>query len=154
MAHLRLSAAVVPWRDQGGRRELFWVRRSHDVSLGGGFRAFPGGGRDAEDVTFARRLGLDVDRVTAWRELFEETGVLALSHDLGPRERDAARRALLEGTVSFAVLAERHAFRFEASRLVPIGRWRTPESMPVRHDTAFFLCELGPDEIPDVWPGE
>jgi ribonuclease/clavin/mitogillin len=154
MPHLRPSAVVVPWREREGRVELYWVRRSHDVSLGGGFRAFPGGGRDDEDVALAERFATEVDCVTALRELFEETGVLALAHGLTRTGITEARRALRDGTASFTALALRHDFTFDGARLAPCGRWKTPESMPVRHDTAFFLCELGADDSPEVSPGE
>src|SRR4051812_17997646 len=74
------ASAVMLVRERAGQRELYWVQRSREVSLGGGFYAFPGGRIDAADAELATKLGRpDQDGallVTAARELFEETGVL------------------------------------------------------------------------------
>src|SRR6185312_12445708 len=83
-----------------------WVQRSREVTLGGGFYAFPGGRVDPGDGEFAAQLGrTDVDgalRVAALRELFEESGVLLATGKFSAEALAKARRALLAEERSFA----------------------------------------------------
>ncbi|HXO19343.1 MAG TPA: MBL fold metallo-hydrolase, partial [Thermoanaerobaculia bacterium] len=102
----RASASVVPWRSQaaGSGVEVYWVKRSEELSFMGGWHAFPGGGLASGDAAVPvaagpRGLGLGpaaaglpealrgaVETVgpddlpglaaCAARELFEETGIL------------------------------------------------------------------------------
>ncbi|GAC1344923.1 MAG: hypothetical protein NVSMB23_20410 [Myxococcales bacterium] len=167
--------------------ETFWVRRGDQLSFAGGFYAFAGGRVDAADarvpLTNASALP-EAERAliaAAARELFEETGVLAVpGAERVPRaERDAVRAALVERPADrarsrgdlpgaegaadappppeaqgFAAFLARHGLSVDASRFAPAGRWITPELMPVRFDARFYLVELPPGEQAVVWPGE
>lgn len=151
---IRDSASVVLVREERGRRELFWVRRGREVSLGGGFYAFPGGRVDAADAALASSLDTDVLRVAALRELFEETGVVLTSAPIDRDVADRERRALLAGERSFVEAMRALGAVLEPSRLWPAGRWLTPPFMPVRFDARFFAAPMPRHQAAQVWPGE
>src|SRR3954468_16150437 len=78
---VRPAASVVLVREDG---TVLWVRRGDQLRFAGGFYAFPGGRVDVQDsgvaMDGAERLGA-ADApciVAAARELFEESGVLAV----------------------------------------------------------------------------
>lgn len=151
---IRDASSVVPWRSSQGVVELFWVRRSREVSLGGGFYAFPGGRVDGADAALEHALGSDAFRIAAARELFEEVGLLVGTTRQPPTTRDEQRRQLLAGAVAWAEVLARLDAQVALDRLVDAGRWLTPPFMKVRFDARFFLLECTPDDTPEVWPGE
>ena len=165
----RDSAAVVLIRGQDARLETFWVLRSDAVSVQPGFRAFIGGKVDAGDAelplegvpdaaepTPEAQLFERASRACAIRETFEETGVLlGLS---GPAPDASTLSALWEDVREarrrFADVAAERGWRFDASALVPAGRWQTPAFAPVRFDTLFFVARVPDGQEPRVVPGE
>ena len=159
MPSVRTAASVVLHRPDG---RIFWVRRGEQLRFAGGFYAFPGGAVDLDDAALPLANGDHLDATeapsvaAAARELFEETGVLAVpgAERIPQPERKAAREFLLKGESSFAELLSRHALRLDASQFMPAGRWVTPLGLPVRFDARFYLVELPPGEIAEVWPGE
>ena len=155
----RPAAAVILWRDGSEGREVFWVRRGEGLRFAGGFHAFPGGRVDDDDqrVPVPGLSGEEASHVAAaCRELFEEAGVL-LAHGaerLLPAQRDEARRALLDGRVSFADLLFQAGLALDPSLLAPAGRWVTPAFFPIRFDAWFYLARLQAGQEASVWPGE
>src|SRR3989440_12621848 len=75
------AASVILVREDGA---VLWVRRGDELRFAGGFYAFPGGRVDVQDsgvpVDGGEALGAAEAPcvVAAARELFEETGVLAV----------------------------------------------------------------------------
>lgn len=154
---IRDSASVVLWREGAPGRELYWVRRSREVSLGGGFYAFPGGRVDEADAAHAARVGLGDDgalRVAAARELFEETGILLASGPLDRAAAEKSRRALLDGSTTFEAAIEALGVELDGRALAYAGRWLTPPFVPTRFDARFFLAAAPADQVPEIWPGE
>jgi len=155
----RPAAAVNLWRDGPEGREGFWVRRGEGLRFAGGFHAFPGGRVDDDDqrVPVHGLSGEEAAHVAAaCRELFEEAGVL-LAHGaerLLPDQRDEARRALLDGRISFTDLLFQEALALDPSLLAPAGRWVTPAFFPIRFDARFYLARLPSGQEASVWPGE
>jgi glyoxylase-like metal-dependent hydrolase (beta-lactamase superfamily II)/8-oxo-dGTP pyrophosphatase MutT (NUDIX family) len=150
---------VILWRESPGGREVFWVRRGEGLRFAGGFYAFPGGQLDERDslVPVPGRSGEEAALLAAaCRELFEETGVLLApgAERLGQEALDDARRALLEGRVSFADLLLDKGLALDPSLLEPAGRWVTPDFLPVRFDARFYLARLPVGQQARVWPGE
>ncbi|NTV81005.1 MAG: HAMP domain-containing protein, partial [Candidatus Aminicenantes bacterium] len=61
---------------------------------------------------------------------------------------------LLDGALGFGAFLAANGLALEAAPFVPAGRWITPEYLPLRYDAHLFLVALGPDDAPEVWPGE
>lgn len=155
----RAASSVVLFRRVVGGAEVFWLKREKALAFAGGFYAFPGGKLDAADsaISVVGATGTQAAlMVTAARELFEETGVLIAdgAGALTQAQLDEARRALLDGKLPFAELLQAHKLTLNARLFHPIGRWVTPDFMPVRFDAQFFLVEAPAGMIASVWPGE
>jgi ribonuclease/clavin/mitogillin len=154
-----VATAVILFRDGPEGREVFLVRRGIERRFAGGFHAFPGGRIDPEDsrVPVEGLSGEAATLVTcAARELFEETGlhVARGAGRLSEAARTAARRGLLDGALAFRDFLAVNGLTLDAAPFVPAGRWVTPEHLPLRYDARLFLVRLGPDDRPEVWPGE
>ena len=120
MAGVRTAASVVLHRPDG---RVFWVRRGEQLRFAGGFYAFPGGAIDLDDSALPLANGDHLDAIeapsiaAAARELFEETGVLAVpgAERIPQAERKAVREWLLKGEASFAELLARHGLRLPSA---------------------------------------
>ena len=145
------------------------MRRSESLRFMGGWHAFPGG-RLAKADSSVPALG-SIDGLDAYansgqsaphatcalRELFEETGILAVSGALpSAGEIGRARDQLLLEKLDFGEWLRSHNLALDASRLRFAGRWVTPPLSPIRFDATFFLMEWERDEAgqPTVIPGE
>jgi glyoxylase-like metal-dependent hydrolase (beta-lactamase superfamily II)/8-oxo-dGTP pyrophosphatase MutT (NUDIX family) len=140
------AAAVVLVREnEGGEAELFWARRGERLSFQGGFYAFPGGQRDAEDAEVWVENCDDAERAAmiscAARELFEETGVLAArgADSLTKGQLASVLDDFTSGRMTFSRLLAHYDLKLDARDFQPAGRWVTPPFSPRRFDTWFFL---------------
>lgn len=155
------DAAAVILLDRPDDPLVYWVRRHARMAFQGNFQAFPGGQRDAADADVRIRDGAgdasDAMRVTAARELFEETGVLVArgAERLDAETRRRMRRQLVDGERGFGELLDEHGIELDATLLRPAGRWVTPPFSPRRFDTWFFTAwrPEGEHEA-DLWEGE
>ena len=135
----------------------------------GGWHAFPGGKLASADQAVpasGRPDGWDAyigsgkpapHVACGLRELFEETGILAVTGALPDKAAiDSARHALLADELDFAAWLEGLGLDLDASRLRFAGRWVTPPLSPIRFDATFFLMEWGAHERrqPTVIRGE
>jgi 8-oxo-dGTP pyrophosphatase MutT (NUDIX family) len=166
----KLAATILLVRDGASGLEVFMVQRHHKIDFATGAMVFPGGKIEASDADprlrerCAGAAGLDADalavRVGAIRETFEECGVL-LARPFGSKPGsgrlvDAARLRTIEerhrerlntdeiGLVD-VVLAE--DLELACDLLVPYAHWVTPEMVPKRFDTYFFLVAAPPDHV-------
>ena len=159
----RLSSCTILARIRQGAFEIFWAKRRPELAFLGGFHAFPGGSLEAGDEHIpmsAAPQDPDLESLVgcAARELFEEVGLLFT--DDGPVSRHNAEDAdaleriraleVLEpqrGEETFADLLLASPFAaIRADRYRPIGRWTTPEWIPIRFETEFFLTVLTEEE--------
>ncbi len=142
------------------------VERHHQIDFATGALVFPGG--KVEETDAAEELAAycrgsetnpndqDTLRVAAIRETFEECGVL-LARPRGEEVLvDGARLAAIasehqdalqkgERTMLEVVRAEDLELAFDL--LVPFAHWITPEFMPKRFDTHFFLVAAPADQL-------
>ena len=95
-------------------------------------------------------------RIAAIRETFEESGILlarpkgskALVDAKRASEIEAAHRTeLCEGKTSFLKVLADDGMLLALDELVPYAHWITPEGMPKRFDTWFFLAAAPPEQV-------
>ncbi len=135
--------------------EVFWVKRSLQLAFMGGFHAFPGGQRDAEDANVRVLHCDDADeaamRVCAAREIFEEAGVLiARGVERLTAHRIAELRAeMLADRLSFPALLVQEGLEIDAAMMMDAPRWVTPPPAPRRFNTYFFAAW-----VPDCADGQ
>lgn len=141
------------------------VERHHQIDFATGALVFPGGKLDPgdRDPRALARCAAQTDlgeaelalRVAAIRETFEEAGVL-LARTRGAnqlvdalRAREVERRSrarLLADEIAIASIAEAEDLELAADLLVRFAHWITPEFMPRRFDTHFFLVPAPADQ--------
>jgi 8-oxo-dGTP pyrophosphatase MutT (NUDIX family) len=159
------AATILLVRDGSSGLEVFMVERHHRIDFAEGALVFPGGKVDPADTDpeLRRRCrgveGLDEDAITlraaGIRETFEECGVLlarrrGASALVGADDLlrlEARYRASLQADeTSIAQVAEQEDLELACDLLVPFAHWITPEFMPKRFDTHFFLVSAPKDQ--------
>src|SRR6201999_1489498 len=168
----RPASTVLLLRDSaagatGNEIEVFMMVRHYQIDFSSGALVFPGGSVDAGDKDIIARPelysgGEGVDeaalsfRIAAIRETFEESGILvarphgskALIDGKRAAEIEANHRvALCEGKTSFLNVVAESGVSLALDELVPYAHWITPEGMPKRFDTWFFLAAAPPDQL-------
>jgi ribonuclease/clavin/mitogillin len=150
------AAAVVLVRGEGDEAQVYWARRGERMAFLGGFYAFPGGQRDAEDGETPVEICDDAELAAmiscAARELFEETGVLAArgADSLTKGQLDSLLDDLTSERMTFARLLSHYGLRLDARDFTFVGRWVTPPFSPRRFDTLFFLVRRPRKQEPRI----
>lgn len=174
----RPAATILLVRDGAEGIEVFMVKRHHQIDFVAGALVFPGGRVDEGDSEAALRDHADGGHdwtepmralgAAAIREAFEESGILIArdvdTGELVTAERlerlDPFRHALEKREVCLSELLRRERLRLAYDRLVPFAHWITPENMPKRFDTHFFLAESplghegrhdGRESVDSIW---
>lgn len=165
----RPASTILLLRDSAARREIevFMMVRHYQIDFNSGALVFPGGSLDRGDSEIIARPelysggeGLNAQdlnfRIAAIRETFEESGILLArrkdSKTLLDAERakaiEAATRAeLCAGKTTFLNMLADNNLRLALDALVPYAHWITPEGLPKRFDTWFFLAAAPPDQL-------
>jgi 8-oxo-dGTP pyrophosphatase MutT (NUDIX family) len=165
----RPASTILLLRDAADRNEIevFMMVRHYEIDFNSGALVFPGGSVDKGDkeiianpALYAGGEGLDENalsfRIAAIRETFEESGILlarpkgskALVDAKRTSEIEAANRAALcDGKISFLKVLTDNGMLLALDELVPYAHWVTPEGMPKRFDTWFFLAAAPPDQL-------
>lgn len=162
---LILSATVMLGRNGSDSLEIFMVRRNRAIDFASGALVFPGGKVEAQDRCPALLNDCDGKagmtemeislRVAAIRESFEESGIFLARHRETGRmisgeplgELTHYRKRLASGEMSLETLLRQEGLLLACDTLVPFARWITPELMPKRFDTTFFLAMAPQDHI-------
>jgi 8-oxo-dGTP pyrophosphatase MutT (NUDIX family) len=149
-----------------GEIEVFMMVRHYEIDFNSGALVFPGGSVDkgdheiiAKPECFSGGQGLDAAelsfRIAAIRETFEESGILlarprgskALVDASRASEIEAAHRADLSANkITFLKVLTDNGMLIALDELVPYAHWITPEGMPKRFDTWFFLAAAPPEQ--------
>jgi len=159
------SATILLVREDHGPLEVFMVQRHHQIDFASSALVFPGGKVDPADRDPALRArcagaeGLDDEalafRIAAVRETFEESGVLVArplgSDALVPAARAAEiearwRRPLNANRTTIGEIAAAEDLVLALDALVLFAHWITPEFMPKRFDTHFYLVAVPRDQ--------
>jgi 8-oxo-dGTP pyrophosphatase MutT (NUDIX family) len=149
------ASTVVLVRDRPSF-EVLMVKRHEKMAFAAGALVFPGGKADAQDddarwkdyvqgwhdVAVEQRAL----RIAAIREVFEETGLLvslsAGETDCGRKISADAREAMCAGRLDFLTFAQQANINLDLAQPVPFAHWITPESMPKRFDTYFYILGI------------
>lgn len=151
------SATLILARQSGARIDVYLLRRNSRSKFMPGTYVFPGGclERDDMDTAFWQKhldlsgqslthaLGGPVDpmlpfAIAAIRETVEEAGLLLCE----PFTDDPPPEAARNSTVSFSRHLAATGRKLALSRLGRWHHWITPESMPHRFDTFFFVAAV------------
>jgi 8-oxo-dGTP pyrophosphatase MutT (NUDIX family) len=164
----RPASTILLLRDSVGQEiEVFMMVRHHEIEFSSGALVFPGGSVEKGDqeiiaspALYSGGAGLEAAelsfRIAAIRETFEESGILLVrpqgSKALIEAKRAAeieakSRAALSEGKTSFADVLGGNGLVLALDELVPYAHWITPEGMPKRFDTWFFLAAAPPEQV-------
>jgi 8-oxo-dGTP pyrophosphatase MutT (NUDIX family) len=165
----RPASTILLLRDSAtvrGEFEVFMMVRHYEIDFNSGALVFPGGSVDKGDREIIEKPelysggeGLDASalsfRIAAIRETFEESGIL-LARDRGSKAPIDAKRAseieavhrvaLCEGKTTFLNVATDSGIVLVLDELVPYAHWITPDGMPKRFDTWFFLAAAPPEQ--------
>ncbi len=139
--------------------EVLLARRNAALRFMAGHHVFPGGRVQDDEridvVTHAANADQARAIAAAAREVFEETGLLTVRGTLPPREQiQQARLSVIEGQLGFGDFLAQHSLTIDAEDFQPAGDWLTPEFVPVRFDTRYFLYHLRGDQQPELIEGE
>src|SRR5215813_1417922 len=165
----RPASTILLLRDAAARKEIevFMMVRHYEIDFNSGALVFPGGSVDngdndiiANPSLYSGGVGMEAGelsfRIAAIRETFEESGILlarpkgstALVDATRAGEIEAAHRtALCESKISFLNVLTQTGMVLALDELVPYAHWVTPEGMPKRFDTWFFLAAAPPDQL-------
>jgi 8-oxo-dGTP pyrophosphatase MutT (NUDIX family) len=165
----RDASTILLLRDGAAAKEIevFMMVRHYEIDFNSGALVFPGGSVDKNDREIIARPelysggeGLDEVnlsfRIAAIRETFEESGILlarakgakALVDAKLARAIETAHRSdLNEGKITFLKVLTNNGMVLALDELVPYAHWITPEGMPKRFDTWFFLAAAPPDQL-------
>lgn len=155
------SATLILARHHDAGVEVYLLRRSADSKFMPGTYVFPGGNLEAEDMDaafwqdhvdlsldqLAGALDGEVDRmlpfaVAAIRETWEEAGLLLAA----PMQGNASPERVAENGTPFIRQIQGGGLCLSVSRLGRWHHWITPELMPRRFDTFFFVAPVGHDQ--------
>jgi 8-oxo-dGTP pyrophosphatase MutT (NUDIX family) len=155
-ARARLAATAVILRDGERGIEAFMVVRHHAIDFASGALVFPGGKVEAADGDAAwvalMPEGVPLANrplyVAAARETFEEAGLM-LARRCGSAGLICAQEALelvarhrsslVSGETTFISMVRKEGLTLATELMIPYAHWITPEGLPKRFDTHFFL---------------
>jgi 8-oxo-dGTP pyrophosphatase MutT (NUDIX family) len=165
----RPASTILLLRDNAATHEIevFMMVRHHQIEFQSGALVFPGGSVDKNDREIIERSdlysggeGFDTAalgfRIAAIRETFEESGILLARPKAAKTLIDAKRAgeiaaayraALNERKTTFRRVLDDNGLCLALDLLMPYAHWITPEGMPKRFDTWFFLAAAPADQI-------
>ena len=164
IAEARPAASILLLREGPEGLQVFMVVRHHQIDFASGATVFPGGKvaeGDYRAVVRERADGADgLDdsalalRAAAIRESFEECGLLLARSSEESELLPAARLAQLEhyrgplhrDEIEIGAMLEKEDLVLACDRLTPFSHWVTPDFVPKRFDTWFFLAEAPTDQ--------
>ena len=159
------ASTVLVIRDGIDDIEVFMVVRHHQIDFASGALVFPGGKVDKNDLnpglreyTISSNEINDQElsyRIAGIRECYEEADVLFAyeenNSDLISNERlrklKKWRDKFNNKEGSMYDFAFEENIKFNLDDLIPFAHWITPEMMPKRFDTYFYIAEAPKDHL-------
>lgn len=172
------AATILLLRDAPNGLEVFMVKRHHQIDFVAGALVFPGG--KVQRTDFDEGIVSYADGIDGWsderralaaaaiREAFEESGILMARDAKTGKIVDGDRLVVLEpyrpklekSEISLLDMLKTENLRLACDELVRFAHWITPENMPKRFDTHFFLAASpvghvgrhdGRESVDSVW---
>ena len=171
------ASTVLIIRNCSSGIEVFMVVRHHQIDFASGALVFPGGKVDKDDydenlVNYISKTDDNKKilpfKIAAIRESFEEANVL-FANEKDKKENINSKR-LLEfnnwrekfnnKSGSMYEFAKDKNITFSTKNLIPFAHWVTPEMMPKRFDTRFYIAKApeghegahdGTESVDSVW---
>ncbi|KAG0639907.1 hypothetical protein HOY80DRAFT_885575 [Tuber brumale] len=145
----RLSASLILLNPQN---ELLLVHRPTHSSTFPNSHVFPGGVVSSQDTPTSTTPLLETLKLCALRETFEETGILLTTAPPPPTLTPAllakARKAIHDSTLTFPSFLQSYGLIPNTNALHPFTKWITPETMPRRFESQFFVTFVGDKQVP------
>ncbi len=159
----RPAATIMLIREINQALEVFMVVRHHQIDFASGALVFPGGKVDDQDYdrellnycTIIDQAEQAPLMIAAIREAFEESGVLLArctdSNELVGgnliQSLQPLRQQLVKGDITFIEILKENQLILACDQLLPFAHWITPEPMPKRFDTHFYLALAPKDQF-------
>jgi len=172
------AATILIVRDGANGMEVFMVKRHHQIDFVAGALVFPGGKANKGD--FDAGLSDFADGGQDWtpemralgaaaiREAFEESGILFAREAGCPvfitGERLAGlehyRQPLDKGEITLIEMLRKEKLNIALDALAHFAHWITPDNMPKRFDTHFFVAAApsghagrhdGHESVDSIW---
>jgi len=140
--------------------EVLLGRRNDAMNFMAGHYVFPGGSIDDSDtadyVDGVRDAEVARAIFATARELFEETGLLCVGHEVTTPLDDlrTLRRALVKEERSFAEILDTLSLRIRGEAFIPAGLWVTPAFSPKRYLTHYFIYRLQGERYDEVFEND
>ena len=181
---LKPAATVLMVRNcdkDSDKLEVFMVVRHHQIDFASGALVFPGGKVDDADLNpeLEAHLPKSQDlgdpllsfKIASIREAFEECHVLlardnATGEMIDPQKIDVLvdkyRREMQAGDIDILTMAKEENLELATDLLAHYSHWITPNFMPKRFDTHFFIAMApkeqlafhdGEESVDSVWIG-
>ncbi|RLA53732.1 MAG: NUDIX hydrolase, partial [Gammaproteobacteria bacterium] len=159
------AATVLLCRDSERGLEVFMVVRHHEIDFATGALVFPGGKtakRDTEKGVRERCQGVDglsdetlALQVASIREAFEECGVLLacqrgadqLIAGADVLKLDHYREPLSKDDIGILEMLEKENLVLACNQLNHFSHWITPQGLPKRFDTHFYIVKAPADHL-------
>jgi 8-oxo-dGTP pyrophosphatase MutT (NUDIX family) len=156
------AATILMLRNGPTGLEVFMVVRHHQIDFASGALVFPGGKvADGDDEVRDRCTGAsDNDtefalQVGAIREAFEDCGILlarqadseTLISSVRLAELEHYRKPLAKSELKIGEFLKKENLTLACDQLHHYAHWITPETMPKRFDTYFYLAEAPADHV-------
>ncbi len=172
------AATILLARDGADGIEVFMVKRHHQIDFISGALVFPGGKVDKRDNDADLAEFIEGDKgwtdemralgAAAIREAFEESGIL-LARDVAAKtlvdetrlqSLEPYRQALEKHEIGLVDMLRKERLALAFDLLARFAHWITPEHMPKRFDTHFFIAPSpvghagrhdGRESVDSVW---
>lgn len=159
------AATIMLLRDGPKGLEVFMVVRHHQIDFASGALVFPGGKVDPQDrdEQVLKRLApypstttaQSTLRAAAIREAFEESGILLARRRAGGAvvvngqlaDLQRWRAGLNAQTLTLSQMLADGDLQLASDDLAHFSHWITPEMMPKRFDTHFYLARVPAEQI-------
>lgn len=150
--------------EQGSELQVFMIVRHKKIDFASGALVFPGGKVAENDYGDIRHHCIGQEqfddtelalRISAIRETFEESGLLFARHEnednyIADNENSKFqqyRDSINAKEITFSDFVQKENLQLTVNDLVPFSHWITPEMVPKRFDTHFYITRAPASQV-------